>query len=59
MPKTKIGYCKFGSRQGILGCNRGFLVATKCSKCQEQAIVGFGWRQGIPSRDRVLSGSVS
>ena len=37
----------FGSRQGIL-------VTKKCRKCQELSTAGFGLRQEIPGRDRVL-----
>ena len=38
------------------GRDKRFLVAIECRKCQEQATAGFGRRQGIPGRDRVLSG---
>ena len=32
---------------------------TECGKCKEHATAGFGSLQGIPGRDKVLSGSVS
>ena len=43
IPKT--GYCMFGSRQGIPGCDR-------VQEIPRQTTVGFGSRQGIPSRNR-------
>ena len=48
----KTGYCMFRSRQRILGHDRG-------EEMLRQAAAGFRSRQGIPGRDRVLSGFVS
>ena len=51
MPKKSATAC--------LDHDRGFLVTTKGRKCQEQATVGFGSRQRIPFREKVLSSFVS
>ena len=52
MPKKKK------KATACFGRDKRFLVAIECRKCQEQATAGFGRRQGIPGRDRVLSGFV-
>ena len=62
----KIGYCMFGSRQGIPGRDKGFLVATRDSWSQQSTRNAKNMLRLVLGRDKgflvvieFFSGSVS